>query len=547
MAGFFDQLGGYMFPSVKGEETAANPPPPVQASPPPSALGYMFPSVKGEQAAKFAAAAATDPLPPPVLPPASPQTSMSGPSMPPPLLARPDAPQMATEEPDVRMVSAGGFTPAREVAVRGKTQMAAIEKGLAAQDAATRANEERSKTDALNEMLLQQKHVDEFRAHEERAAAEAEARKAELQQMRDTAAQHSEELAKSSVEPGRFWASQSTPNKIGSTIALFLGGFGGGENQVLGMLQKQIDRDIEAQKFSYEAKKGGVERERSAFADAIQAYGSVDAATSIARAAGLDAMKSEIIQQAAKEKGTAAQNNAAKMISEIEARRQEEIAKSVVFQQAQASGPMFRKKGISVPLTRNELYGIEKDELKGQYDTSNKIAEDTVKGRIELQKSNAKKLEDEKKLFVPTGPNGAGYMAGSDSEAKDHRDKMAASNEIIDLVDKLKEERAKLGYSGRVAAMLPGGSGTSAERIKSLSGLAVGAVNRGEHFGALDKGSTEVIQSINGDPLSIRQTTEAKLDALRQNAVETKRRLEQSVTGTKTAINPKNSTQGWTK
>jgi hypothetical protein len=58
-------------------------------------------------------------------------------------------------------------------------------------------------------------------------------------------------LAKGEVDPNRFWNDRKTGEKIGTTIGLFLGGFGvpfGGHNFAYDKLQADINRDVEAQK-----------------------------------------------------------------------------------------------------------------------------------------------------------------------------------------------------------------------------------------------------------------------------------------------------------
>ncbi len=54
------------------------------------------------------------------------------------------------------------------------------------------------------------------------------------------------------VDPDRFWASRSTPQKILSILGIALGGVNGGPNQSMEMIQKAIDRDIEAQKDEHQ-------------------------------------------------------------------------------------------------------------------------------------------------------------------------------------------------------------------------------------------------------------------------------------------------------
>lgn len=60
------------------------------------------------------------------------------------------------------------------------------------------------------------------------------------------------DLANSKIDPKRMWNNMGTANKISAAIGMFLGGIGaaqtGGPNQALGLIQKGIEQDIEAQK-----------------------------------------------------------------------------------------------------------------------------------------------------------------------------------------------------------------------------------------------------------------------------------------------------------
>jgi hypothetical protein len=54
------------------------------------------------------------------------------------------------------------------------------------------------------------------------------------------------------IDPDRYWKNQDTPTKVATGLALLLGGIGAGlthgNNQAAEMIQKSIDRDIDAQK-----------------------------------------------------------------------------------------------------------------------------------------------------------------------------------------------------------------------------------------------------------------------------------------------------------
>lgn len=85
---------------------------------------------------------------------------------------------------------------------------------------------------------------------QQRSMADADARMAKVQQARD-------EMAKldTTIDPGRFWANQSTAGKLVGIIGLALGAAGSGNdgvNRAAGMLNSLIDKDIDIQKAEHD-------------------------------------------------------------------------------------------------------------------------------------------------------------------------------------------------------------------------------------------------------------------------------------------------------
>lgn len=109
-----------------------------------------------------------------------------------------------------------------------------------------------------------------------RAAQHAEASMAEVQRARDGI-----KKLDMTVDPGRFWASRSTPGKIAGVIGLVLGALGAGPdgvNRATGIIQQSIDRDLDAQKTEHTLR---MQQGQSALDSATQLY-------SLHRQMGLD-------------------------------------------------------------------------------------------------------------------------------------------------------------------------------------------------------------------------------------------------------------------
>lgn len=106
-----------------------------------------------------------------------------------------------------------------------------------------------------------------------------------------------------SVDPGRFWASRSTGDKILGTIGLVLGALGAGNdgvNRAAGILSQSIDRDLDAQKAEHELRlrKGAasVEGAKGFYAMARDAAGDELAASDLARSMALESAANKISQ-----------------------------------------------------------------------------------------------------------------------------------------------------------------------------------------------------------------------------------------------------------
>lgn len=88
----------------------------------------------------------------------------------------------------------------------------------------------------------------------------AEESKARVDERRERGQKLFDAAYSKQIDPRRLWASKSTGEKISASIGLILGGMGAGltrgPNQVLELLNKQIDRDIDAQRSDLENKRG---------------------------------------------------------------------------------------------------------------------------------------------------------------------------------------------------------------------------------------------------------------------------------------------------
>lgn len=84
-----------------------------------------------------------------------------------------------------------------------------------------------------------------------------------------------QDVANQHIDPSRVWSSKGVGQKISTIIGLVLGG--GDGNPALAVLQREIDRDIDAQKME-------LGKKENLLADNLRQFGTLDAATAATRA-----------------------------------------------------------------------------------------------------------------------------------------------------------------------------------------------------------------------------------------------------------------------
>ena len=512
-------------------------PPPVAAPPPPPDPGMSV-------------------MPPPAPPPMS---LASAPPPPAPAPAPhaapgPEAPRSFLQ----RVHGAGSYTaPAHDTEMRSAPLLKAETVSNLAHEEAAIANNLRIQDAVIDEKLMFQAQADAALARQD---AQEQAAAVHADQMKQRTADFDasvKALSAQSIDPGRYWASAGTGQKVFALISAAVGGFvsgsSGARNPGLDMINLAIDRDIKAQEMAYQATRDTMNAKQTAFSMAMNKYGDENAARAAVRASALDVVHTQLGQQAALWKGTEAANRANDAAARVADARMEQVRQGVVH-----TAPKTVSYGAAFlgadGLTYNEDQGRKVSaEMRGQEHELRKQGEG-VAGQllVEQAKGGAKAdatAKDHRERWVPTSSTGKGYFAPTEKEAVEHREKQAVTQEVIDLVDKLKKDSKDLGYTGRAAAAsgIPGTSTPAVKRVETNHKALMGAINRAQKFGALDKGATELLKDMTGDPFSIKGN-EVNLDALSDMARENRRQIEKSATGEKPSTLPEGSVKTeWAK
>lgn len=134
---------------------------------------------------------------------------------------------------------------------------------------------------------------------EEQRQTEATAQYQKVQQAADQAAQASK------INPNQFWESRSTPQKIMAAIGIALGGIGGGlsghgGNAAMDVINKAIDRDIDAQKFNANQKQAAFQNQMGVYNVMRSKFGDERTAEAATRLAYMQNVEMQLKETAAK-------------------------------------------------------------------------------------------------------------------------------------------------------------------------------------------------------------------------------------------------------
>lgn len=307
-----------------------------------------------------------------------------------------EPPRPQEPQPDVVMVGGGGYAPAREVKTIGPVAEGAMN---AANDAQMSAN-----AAAAAELVGAHQAEAGLYANQvadgERKLREDEARatlvREENDRQRKMLADKADELANDNINPGRAWARKSTPQKIASFFAVFLGGFGGGNNRVLDMIDKEIDRDIEAQRAAHQYKQDSYAAAQTAYQTWLNGLGNVHAAYAMAKATAQGMAQAEANRQAAQTKSAEVKARATEASGQLEAAKQMNIAKAHQYIQASRTGPMYAMRGRVGLLTQAQVNA----ELAKQDERSFEVGKETLKAGLDARKEQGKTERDDARYIA---------------------------------------------------------------------------------------------------------------------------------------------------
>lgn len=205
--------------------------------------------------------------------------------------------------------------------------LASMKSGVGQQQAANmaagevKAEEGRQTADALAGF---QRQLEASALEDKVRRTAADARAAEVMTQFKNAQEEMKNID-TTVDPGRYWASRGTAGKISGIIGLALGALGTGPdgvNRAAAMLDKAIDRDLEAQKAEHSLRlqkgKSGLDAAQSAYAMEHTRFGDEAAGSAAAKANLLGLAQNKLAQITAGSANPAAKAQAAALNGALE-------------------------------------------------------------------------------------------------------------------------------------------------------------------------------------------------------------------------------------
>lgn len=346
-------------------------------------------------------------------------------------------------------------------AAAGAEQSAAQKLGdIAAQRAAVVAGEQQGRMRAMEQ--------EETR----RQAIEQRAQSISQEQIQKAATLQDElrKMATVKVDPNHFWADKGTGDRMAAAFGVFLGGLGGGENQALGILNRAIDRDIDAQKTNWDnarqIKAQEIEGQKNIYGMHLAALGDERAAEAGARAASLEMFGQRL--EAAKSTFDS---------PEIKARAE---AAQAAIQKELAKTNMELQKAVNDDAYKRGTLELQSAELGIRAQEAN------ARAQAAAREGQAKQMA----TYVP------GVGLALDEKSKEKVQEIAgAYNETKSALDEMRRLRKDAG----------GGEVLNRDNVKKMhvaQTAFIGAANRMQRFGSLDKGAQELLSLLSGGDIT---------------------------------------------
>lgn len=331
-------------------------------------------------------------------------------------------------------------------------QDAAIEGHLAANEQMVQASSKQAQAlDAFHSQQAAMAEARQAQAYEKQQAREIQYKQA-AQKYQDFV----EDAGSGKIDPNRYWRNNGAAGNFALAIGSALGGWvnakTGAPNAVLDRIHRAISADIAGQEHDIATNKWKAGAQMNMLGEL--------------RAQGMDDMTSRNALESAQWR------IAEEHLKAIMPRTEDPIM------QARFAGAAAGIEDKRVELAKQaDNYMFQRPHYVGGV-------------------TGASQKEDNK-LFVPTGPGGAGYFARTDKEAEEARALEVAAATLVPQIDAAIKTYDDTWFGSR--AISPVINTENVSRLKSLGGKITLGVKNLEKGGALDKGMQDLTGDIQGD------------------------------------------------
>lgn len=364
------------------------------------------------------------------------------------------------------------FTPSAPSA--GQKELAAA---FAQQREAVAAQAALSEQQAAAEQARLDAEIQATREREAREAERIAAAQAAVTKEQERLTQMVSDLSSPSgqVDPDRWWNSRDTGQKIAAFASAFMTGFAGRPN----VIQQMIDRDIAAQQFNLDRadrqRTRAVEGQRGLVALARERFQDELLANTAARAAATEAARKVAERETAGFKGQQAQ-----------VRRQELLG---ALAQAEVEAKQaFQARASQLGLQQADL-ALRTAQLNAAQQQAQRGAAAEIGGAVPISALTP----EQRKRAVTVAP-GRAVLALNEDAAKKAQEGWISGQQTLRILDNAINLRREYGPE-----VLPT---EGKQRLRSIGLELIGALNRRNKFGALDKGTQELLEQMAGGDLT---------------------------------------------
>lgn len=342
----------------------------------------------------------------------------------------------------------------KEAEAAAKAGMTAEEKAAKAQAAAADAvaAEQEGRARFLEQEAAREQELQEAtKVERERRMAEIDAVTNDLNKLSPN------------IDPKAYWADKNNAEKVAIAFGVFLGGLGSGPNQALGIIENAIQRDIDAQQKRFENAKGlklaELEAKRNAFATFRQ-NGLDDGAARLATR-GLMLGRIE---------------------SQLEATRSKYSSPEILAKADQAKAK------------------IQQDLAKTKIELQEKVNNDARANAILQLQQRQFQAQQQAAAAAAAAKGSENYVPGV-GVALDGKSK----EKVQELAGGYNEAKAALAEMKKLREQAGGGEVLDRDLVRKMRAAQtafIGAANRMQKFGALDKGATELLEKLTGGDIT---------------------------------------------